>query len=85
MADGTTQGVTSTAPNLDDRLELAISIINDHLFNAGRGSLTPLECQVLQMPQGYTSHVAYLANYCGSDLRHAQQLLDEWHAWHGGL
>lgn len=84
MSEVMPQGVTTSAPNLDDRLALAVSIINDHLFNADLGQLTPLEHQVLQMPGQYAGHVAYLAKYCKADLRHALSLLDEWHAWHGG-
>ncbi len=74
--------MTTTSPNLDDRMALAI--INEQLAAAGKAQLTPIEHHVLRSPRAYRGHVEFLRTYAGADLRAALALLDEWHAWHGG-
>lgn len=76
--------MTTTSPNLDDRMALAIALINEHLAAAGKSQLTPIEHQVLRTPAAYREHVNFLRIYACADLRAALALLDEWHAWHGG-
>ncbi len=51
MADRTTAG--ATPDQLDDRLALAVSMINDQLFNADLPSLTDADVRVLRDPSGY--------------------------------
>ena len=79
MADVFPAGVTPD--QLDDRMALAISMINDQLFNADLPSLTDADCAVLRDPAGYRALVVLIGSAADVNVRHALDLLDEWHAW----
>lgn len=72
-----------TPEQLDDRLAMAVSMINDQLFNADLPSLTDDDVAVLRDPAGYRALLLMLGCAADCNLTHAQGLLDEWHAWHG--
>lgn len=82
MADAIPAGFTPE--QLDDRMAMAISLINDQLFNADLPSLNDADCAVLRDPAGYRALVMIIGSAADVNLRHALELLDEWHAWKGG-
>lgn len=66
---------------LDDRLALATSMINDQLFNVDLPSLTDADCAQLRDAAAYRDAVQTIGDRAGVDLSHALGLLAEWHAW----
>ena len=81
MADEYPAGTTPA--QLDDRLALAVSMINDQLFNADLPPMTDADVAVLRDPAGYRALVLVMGSAADVNLSHALGLLDEWHAWHG--
>lgn len=81
MADEYPAG--ATPDQLDDRLALAVAMINDQLFNADLPSMTDADVAVLRDPTGYRALVLVMGSAADLNLTHALGLLDEWHAWHG--
>lgn len=84
MAENTAQGVHETAPTenlLDDRMAMAVSMINDQLLDAELPRLNADDERVLRDPAGYRALLLVLGSAADLRLSHAQALLDEWHAW----
>ncbi len=72
-----------TPDQLDDRFALAVSMINDQLFNADLPPIVEADLEVLRDPAGYRALVLVMGSAADVNLSHALALLDEWHAWHG--
>lgn len=70
-----------TPAQLDDRLEMAVSMLNDQLHDADLPRLTEADVAVLRDPSGYRALLLMLGSAADCNITHAKALLDEWHAW----
>lgn len=66
---------------VDDRMALATSMINDQLRAVQLGPLTPAELLVLSDRHSYRALLVFLATTAPADLSEPQAMLDQWHAW----
>lgn len=66
---------------LDDRLAMAIRLINHELDCAQMRRVNDLEVKVLRDPHAYASMLTWWESSLGIRLGEVWNLMAEWHAW----
>lgn len=77
--------MSAVLSQLDDRMQLAISLLNRARASVDLPPMAPEEVAILRARYGYRSYLQFLRlTTTLGDLAEVEQLLGEWHAWHHG-
>lgn len=68
--------------NIDDRMEVALSLIDAALSRVGLLMVSDAERDIFRDRYSYRSLLGQIFDVTGADLSEARALLDEWHVWH---